>query len=382
MSQILKDLQICGFRGFQKINLCDLDGVNIIVGNNNSGKTSLLEAIAIFCNPLDPVRWFEISKRSFYFGKSYKPDLESIKWIFQKKEISSDDEEYYEKLRISATGTTLIKELELDVEIESIFGIRNDENQDNELERQDEEEILEENETKEISGGIESQGLELNITTKYIEQCSLIQDHEIIKENFQLWEDKRFVFKRIKKEFINTNIVFPAYSTSLSIVLSRLILNDQRNKDEILNLIKFFDDDIIDIMILSPKHFGNLYIEHKKLGLAPLDIFGDGIKKTLAMALAVQSAKDGILLIDEIETSIHISALSQVFSWLVKSCLKQNIQLFVTTHSLEAVDAMITSSNDKDNIVCFQLNSRDNSVKRFSGDLLSRLRLNRGLDIR
>jgi predicted ATP-dependent endonuclease of OLD family len=87
MSQIFKDIQIFGFRGFQEIKLSDLGQVNLLVGNNNSGKTSILEAIAIFCNPLDPFRWLEVSKRSFYSGRflGIRPDLESIKWIFEKK---------------------------------------------------------------------------------------------------------------------------------------------------------------------------------------------------------------------------------------------------------------------------------------------------------
>lgn len=384
MNQILEDLTICGFRGFREINLYDMGTVNIIVGDNNSGKTSILEAIALFCNPLDPVRWFEISKRSFYSGRisRYRPDLESIKWIFQKQKMSSrNEDEYYDKVSITAKGTTSIKKL--DVEIENISGIRVGETQNSELDIENEgTEIGDEQGIDEIDQDIESQGLELNIKTKYLDTHSLIQEQQEITENFQFWEDERFISKKTKKEFINTNIVSPAYSNSVSIVLSRLILGDQKNKDEILDLIRFFDDQIIDIMILSPKHFGSLYVEHEKLGLAPLDIFGDGIKKTIAMALALQSAKDGILLIDEIETSIHTSALNEVFSWLVQSCLKQNIQLFVTTHSLEAVDAMITSNYPTDNIVGFQLNNEDNSVKRFSGDLLSRLRLDRGLDIR
>lgn len=381
MNQILNDLKICGFRGFREINLSGIGQVNIIVGDNNSGKTSILEAIALFCNPLDPVRWFEISKRSFYSGKvfRYRPDLESIKWIFQKQEISSNDDEYYEKLLITAKGTTSIKELE--VEINNVSGIRVSEAQNDELDIQNDntEIIIYEDEDKKTDGGIEDRGLELSIKGNYIEDSSLFPDQKI-NEKFQFWENKSFIFRRRKKEFINTNTVSPTYSNS--VVLSNLILEDQKNKDEILNLIKFFDDQIIDIMILSPKYFGNFYINHKKLGLAPLNIFGDGIKKTIEMALALQSAKNGILLIDEIETSIHISALNEVFSWLVKSCLKQNIQLFVTTHSLEAVDAMITSDSQTDNIVGFQLNNHDNSVKRFSGDLLSRLRLDRGLDIR
>lgn len=381
MTQILKDLQICGFRGFQEINLSDLEQVNLIVGNNNSGKTSLLEAIAIFGNPLDPFRWFEVSKRSFSSGRLYagfRPDLQSIKWIFQQKENSSDFEEFYRKLVINANGDTPIKKLE--AELLALYGLRvkNGEKQDN-LEENELENDYEKNE-------IDKEGLELKIQindNQYYEQADLFNtDNHTKIETFQFWEDQRFVTRRRKKPFINTNIISPAYSSSVSVILSKLILGDKENKNEILNLIRFFDSDIIDIMILSPKQFGDIYIEHQKLGLTPLDIFGDGIKKTLAMALALQSAKGGILLIDEIETSIHVSALSQVFSWLVESCLRQNIQLFVTTHSLEAVDAMITSITNKDNIVGFQLNNLDNSVKRFSGDLLTRLRFNRGLDIR
>ncbi|WP_330203367.1 ATP-binding protein [Cyanobacterium sp. Dongsha4] len=380
MSQILEDLTISGFRGFREINLSDMGNINIIVGNNNSGKTSILEAIALFCNPLDPVRWFEISKRSFYSARAlrYRPDLESIQWIFQKQETSSNQEESYQKLIIKANGNTSIKEL--NAKIEKISGIKVSEVQDNEIENDSEDAEIEEN-IADIDGDIESQGLELNIQTKYLEEDNLIKNQEI-KEKFQFWENERFISKKRKQEFINTNIVSPAYSNSVSIVLSRLILEDQKNKDEVLNLIRLFDEQIIDIMILTPKHFGNLYIKHEKLGLPPLDIFGDGIKKTITMALALQSAKNGILLIDEIETSIHVSALNKIFSWLVKSCLQQNIQLIVTTHSIEAVDAMISCDNSVDNIVAFQLNNTDNSVKRFSGDLLTRLRLNRGLDIR
>ncbi|MFM6461214.1 MAG: AAA family ATPase [Planktothrix sp.] len=391
MNQILQDLQICGFRGFQEIKLSGLGQVNLIVGNNNSGKTSLLEAIAIFCNPLDPFRWIEVSKRSFSSGRVYpafRPDLESIKWIFEKKSDLSDSEEFYGKLVINCKGNTTIKQLE--AELSDIYSIPIKNSEDDQLENDlenDEKATLENDLENDQKNEIYRKGLELKIKTNEFHQPTDLLDllntnNQIRIETFEFWEDERFIARGRKKPFINTNIISPAYSNLASVRLSKLILSNKESKNEILNLINFFDPDIIDIMILTPKQLGNIYIDHQKLGLTPLDIFGDGIKKTLAMALAIQSAKDGILLIDEIETSIHVSALSQVFSWLIESCFKQNIQLFVTTHSLEAVDAMITSSKNIDNIVGFQLNKIDNSVKRFYGDLLSRLRLNRGLDIR
>ena len=42
---MLKRLQIRNFRGFNKLKIDQLSGIDLIVGKNNSGKTSLLEAI-------------------------------------------------------------------------------------------------------------------------------------------------------------------------------------------------------------------------------------------------------------------------------------------------------------------------------------------------
>ncbi len=42
---MLKRLQIRNFRGFNALKIDQLSGINLIVGKNNSGKTSLLEAI-------------------------------------------------------------------------------------------------------------------------------------------------------------------------------------------------------------------------------------------------------------------------------------------------------------------------------------------------
>ncbi len=74
--------------------------------------------------------------------------------------------------------------------------------------------------------------------------------------------------------------------------------------------------------------------------------------------------------------------LSRVFSWIVKACDRKNVQLFVTTHSLEAVDAMLRTDISTDNIVAFRLNPQGKPPQRFSGNLLHRLRSERGLDIR
>ena len=48
-----------------------------------------------------------------------------------------------------------------------------------------------------------------------------------------------------------------------------------------------------------------------------------------------------MILIDEIDNAIHISAFEAVFRWFLEACLKWNVQAFITTHSAEAIDAIL-----------------------------------------
>ena len=73
----------------------------------------------------------------------------------------------------------------------------------------------------------------------------------------------------------------------------------------------------------------------------PLVSYGDGIKKVLSIANAIIEASGGILLIDEIDTSIHYRVYSDIFRFLIKAAKKFNVQLFITTHSDEAIKEIL-----------------------------------------
>jgi len=90
-------------------------------------------------------------------------------------------------------------------------------------------------------------------------------------------------------------------------------------------------------------------------------------------------------MIDEIEASSHVTALGPMFSWIVKSCEKLDIQLFATTHSLEAVDAMVEAEASNLSLIAgyrLELTKGLVQAQRVDGDLLHRLRHERGLDVR
>ncbi len=77
-------------------------------------------------------------------------------------------------------------------------------------------------------------------------------------------------------------------------------------------------------------------------------IYGDGIRRVLALANAVAEAADGILLIDEIEAAIHKKAFDDVLRFILKACRTFNDQVFITTQSIEVIDALLfTQDYDK-----------------------------------
>lgn len=63
------------------------------------------------------------------------------------------------------------------------------------------------------------------------------------------------------------------------------------------------------------------------------------------MANAIIGATDGILLIDEIETAIHRKYYNDIFRFIVKACRTFNVQVFITTHSIEAIDGLLAAQD-------------------------------------
>lgn len=129
-------------------------------------------------------------------------------------------------------------------------------------------------------------------------------------------------------------------------VINRIIRNDGY-KELCVRILQMFDSDILDILILKNEKSGFPveYIKHRRLGNMPVSTYGDGIKKVLSLANAIAQADGGILLVDEVETAIHSRYYETIFNFLVMACKQFNVQLFITTHSIEAVDGLLDTQN-------------------------------------
>jgi predicted ATPase len=71
----------------------------------------------------------------------------------------------------------------------------------------------------------------------------------------------------------------------------------------------------------------------------PLKAMGDGMMRILQLVLSALKARNGFLLIDELENGLHYSVQERVWELLFEMAERNRSQVFVTTHSLDCVKA-------------------------------------------
>jgi AAA15 family ATPase/GTPase len=154
-------------------------------------------------------------------------------------------------------------------------------------------------------------------------------------------------------------------------------------KKNLVELLRLFDDRIVGVEL--GVQYGNpvILIELEGCGLVPVSVFGDGLKKILTLASAIVKMRDGVVLIDEFETGIHKHALIKVAQWMAAVTKRYNVQILLTTHSTDAIDALLKAQTDYDDMNAYRLEHyRDRiHVKKFQGTDLEELKRFQGMDI-
>lgn len=439
----LQDLHIESFRGIRDVKLEGIGQVNLLVGGNNSGKTSVLEAIDVHCHPLDILRFVTVSRKRDS-DSVQMPVLESLRWMFPV--VRAENGNKMGDIRISSRDQSGVLTTEIHcettrvIEFTSEHGIysRMSDEIYFKLDELEKELLVNDYEVERASDEwYEALGTdreeELRIVKESLQEKSyqLRRARDLLRDEYVLLKKRANEGMgpadgfdiRMRHISVDSSVIheFPVTVTNKSSIKqgdphvapipSQLVTPiDHRSlpinskaitgtvltweEDRVPELLRLFDPEIEDVLLLAPDmNIPIPFVTHKKLGRVPSSIFGDGVRRALILAAAVVNAKDGVLLIDEIETAVHVKALDKVFKWLVKACKLYNVQLFATTHSLEAIDAILSSFLDLeedldqdlvDDLVTYRLVPQVDQiiVKRFSGESLYDIRFELGQDVR
>ncbi len=72
----------------------------------------------------------------------------------------------------------------------------------------------------------------------------------------------------------------------------------------------------------------------------PLGSMGDGVKRLIALSMHLVRSAGGYLLVDEIDTGLHHSVMVDMWRLVVETARRLDLQVFATTHSLDCVNAL------------------------------------------
>ena len=92
-----------------------------------------------------------------------------------------------------------------------------------------------------------------------------------------------------------------------------------------------------------------------------LSSMGDGINRVLTIILALLNCKGGILLLDEFETGLHHSIQIRLWKIIFMLSEKLNIQVFVTSHSQDCINSFV-EANNKQKGKLIRLENRNGNV--------------------
>lgn len=305
MVRHISKLNVKAFRGIKNLCLDDLSLINILVGSNNCGKTSLLEAIKIMENPEDLGSILRVA--------SGRRTMNNDNFLRVANSIFQDTGEEF-CIDIQADINNVNFELRVVAENKSILNIGTGED--------DGTDVIESN-----NRGLEGRLLVLENGKKINKKNTFsIYNYSTVKID----ESK----KNFKSIYVHSNV---NYYTSCVKFIKDNIVNNTFKKDTLIQMIRIFDTSINDISIIDSE----IYLHDNENNSKPLFSYGNGTQKAVLLAAVMAQCEDGVMLIDEIDNAIHKTALKDIFQNFISACKEMNIQTFITTHSIEALDIML-----------------------------------------
>ena len=111
------------------------------------------------------------------------------------------------------------------------------------------------------------------------------------------------------------------------------------HQDEVVKSLQMIDKRIRNIDILSVPTF-MFYVRVSDLTRPiPISFMGEATRRLLSIFLAFHEARNGVLLIDELENCFHHSVLKKMLKYFYELSQRLNVQVFATTHSLDMLEA-------------------------------------------
>jgi len=302
----IKNIDIKNFRGIEHLNIDDFSRVNVFVGHNNSGKSTILEALMLqtgMSNPDIPQQLNTL--------RSINPfsNLGDIRYMFYGMDMQKTPEFSAELF------DTTKRQLKLNL----AYTFDENSQQDNHSNQP----ATSETKTFFNTLNMAFETRSASRTDKY--KCSLItnQSGQITRKNLA-----EGYLEKISASFISANLAVNNAVWDLSEIIMR------KQKDVVLERLAIFDSRINAIEVIN----NNVFIGFDGINeLLPFGMTGDGLRRYLNIVASTANEMNNIILIDEIDNGLHYTAYKKLWESIFMLAVSTNKQVFITTHSKETL---------------------------------------------
>ena len=307
---VLNKIRIENFRGFDSLELNELGKINVLLGRNNCGKTSILEALFLLIGMSNPGLPENINRLRGILS-SESNNISTLKYLFHDLNLAISP-------LITGNLKGQIRKLKLEPYYKPSSG--------EELKDKSFDPYTTSSSVQELNGLKLEFSISENGHTKKYESTYSVSGGSIEQ--------------RIPKDYNESlkAIFIPSGSKDSFSLLNNYSELVKKKKDHIvLETIQNFDKRVESIQAL---HDG-IYLGLKGVDeLVISNIAGDGIRRYLYIITTVANLSNGIILIDEIENGLHYSAFRLLWESILSVCEATNSQLFITTHNIETLQML------------------------------------------
>ncbi len=307
---MFQSIVVKNFRCFSGLALSQFARVNLIAGKNNTGKTALLEAIRLNCDPVNGGLPNEINKERGVTDPLLGYE-EVSSWLFWRRHPGQgadvqmqDDKAVSRDLTIQLVDAPTLRE------------------------RFPEAQKLLRKALGGGAGGEYGPYLVLEYKGPNGETATTVG---FTHRNGFSWTATR-IPQPLPSVFIPSGT--PVSSRDVKFFGE---LEAAKRKGEILPSLQIIEPRLQNLSLVPLA--GELVI-HGDIGLprlVPVPFMGEGTRRLLSVLLAIANSRSGVVLIDEIDNGLHYSVQKQVWQAIADAARQNNVQVFATTHSWECI---------------------------------------------
>ncbi len=311
---MFESLRIRNYRAFSDLEISDLARINLIGGKNNSGKTSLLEAIFLLASGGNANALMNVNViRELVAEPASTRQAADVLWkpIFHNMDMGVPIKI---EGRHSERGSLSLK-ISAERALTASFPIEKSAIKGQDVASMDD--VASERALKVLySNNGETRG----------------GGHIVLKgREYEVKQDDLDVPLAL-------TILKPrsGYLEDDAIRLGRL--RQQKRGDLLLNALRIIEPRLQSVEDNSASGAPMIWGDVGLSELVPLAVMGEGMTKLTRLILAIANSPGGATLVDEVENGIHHSVMSKVWKAIAAAAKRFDTQIFATTHSYECIE--------------------------------------------